>query len=98
MKIDDLSKISYISNINRVNKTSQVKAEQNKDKIELSDEAKALAKAKGNLSSDRLAEIQKRIESNFYDKDEVLDVVADQILKSPYFLIGQQGENLDTNV
>ena len=36
-----------------------------------------------NLTPERLAEIVKRINENFYDREDVLQVVAEQILKSP---------------
>ena len=36
-----------------------------------------------NLTPERIAEIVKRINENFYDREDVLQVVAEQILKSP---------------
>ncbi len=49
-----------------------------KDKIEISEQAKALH----NTSEIKnLSEIQKKIESGFYNSEEVLSKVADAILK-----------------
>ena len=36
-----------------------------------------------NLTPERIAEIVKRINENFYDREDVLQVVAERILKSP---------------
>lgn len=49
-----------------------------KDKIEISSEAKAL-KNSGDVKN--LEEIQKRIESGFYNTDAVISKVADAIIK-----------------
>lgn len=49
-----------------------------KDKIEISEQAKAL---QGASDSKNLADIKKKIESGFYNRDEVISKVADAILK-----------------
>ncbi len=49
-----------------------------KDKIEISEQAKAL---QNTSSTKNLAEIQKKIESGFYNSEKVISKVADEILK-----------------
>lgn len=49
-----------------------------KDKIEISKQAKAL---QNTSETKNLADIQKKIESGFYDTDVVVSKVADAILK-----------------
>jgi len=49
-----------------------------KDKIEIS--AKGRTMATTELSPERLEEIRNKINSNFYNSDEVLNKVADKIL------------------
>ncbi|PKL82205.1 MAG: hypothetical protein CVV24_11295 [Ignavibacteriae bacterium HGW-Ignavibacteriae-3] len=66
-----------------VNKTKNSKPEaaQNqdaKDKIEISSEARDMAKV--DLSPARLEELRNRVDSNFYDSDEVQNKVADKVL------------------
>ena len=50
-----------------------------RDKLELSEEARNIQKNQG--SSKNLEEIKQRINSKFYHKPEVLDQVANSILK-----------------
>lgn len=49
-----------------------------KDKIEISEQAKALHSTS---ETKNLSEIQKKIDSGFYNSEEVLSKVADAILK-----------------
>jgi anti-sigma28 factor (negative regulator of flagellin synthesis) len=49
-----------------------------KDKIEISEEAKAL---QGNSTDKKLSEIREKINSGYYNSDEVLQKVAESILK-----------------
>jgi HPt (histidine-containing phosphotransfer) domain-containing protein len=85
MKVNQINNISYLSNLEKMGKIKKAKSEQQTDRLEISKEAKALAKSSANLSAERVAEINKRIEENFYDQKEVLDIVAKRILKSPNF-------------
>ena len=59
---------------------SSRQAQQKTDKLELSDAAKKL-KAEG-VEASKLAEVKSRIESGYYNSDEVIEKVADEILKS----------------
>jgi len=59
----------------RQNKTSDVSA---RDKIEISEEARSL---QSNSGVRDLSEIKKRIESKFYNSKEVIEKVAEKILK-----------------
>ena len=55
-------------------------AQRKTDKLELSDAAKKL-KAEG-VESKQFAAVKARIESGYYNSDEVINQVADEILKS----------------
>lgn len=59
------------------------------DRVEISDEARALAQqaradetGPAELSADRIAEIKAKIAGNFYDQPEVIADVADRLLDS----------------
>ncbi len=84
MKIKEVTSISSVASLNKVKKTKPVERKANKDKIEISREAKELSKAHSNLTPERIAEINRRIQEKFYDRDDVLDVVASRILKSSF--------------
>jgi len=84
-------------NVNKVKKIRKVDQEVTSDKIELSREAKALKKAHSNLSQEKIAQISQRIRENYYDRDNVLNVVAERILKSSKFKNLSQGNKLDKN-
>jgi hypothetical protein len=49
-------------------------------KSEISKEGNQMSQ---NLTPERIAEIVKRMNENFYDREDVLQVVAERILKSP---------------
>ena len=55
-------------------------AQQKTDKLDISDAAKKL-QAEG-VDSKQFAEVKLRIESGYYNSDEVINKVADEILKS----------------
>jgi len=55
-------------------------AQQKTDKLDLSDTAKKL-KAEG-VDPKRFAEIKMKVESGYYNTDEVINKVADEILKT----------------
>lgn len=98
MKVNEISKINFMANVNKVKKVRKVDQEVTSDKVELSREAKALKKAHSNLSEEKIAQISKRIRENYYDQDKVLNVVAERILKSPKFKALIQGNKLDKNL
>jgi anti-sigma28 factor (negative regulator of flagellin synthesis) len=98
MKVNEISKLNFITNVKKANNVKSVEKEKDADKVELSKEAKALSKSSSNLTPERIEEITKRIEEKFYDKDEVLSVVADRIMQSPTFRGIFQGGNLDKNI
>jgi anti-sigma28 factor (negative regulator of flagellin synthesis) len=60
------------------NKPEVAQNQDAKDKIEISSEARDMAKVE--LSSARLEEIRERINSKFYDSDEVQNKIADKVL------------------
>lgn len=66
-----------------VNKTKNTKTEANKpvpkDKIEISAEARDLAKLE--LSTERVEELRAKLAGGFYNSPEVLDKVAEKLSK-----------------
>lgn len=60
--------------------TTSRQARKQTDKLELSDAAKKL-KAEG-VDPKRLAEVQSKIDSGYYNTDEVINKVADEILQA----------------
>lgn len=63
---------------NKAAETARQQEAKEKDKIEISAEARNLAKT--DFSSKRIDEIRQKISSGFYESDEVLNKVADKIL------------------
>lgn len=55
-------------------------AQKKTDKLDLSDAAKKL-KSEG-VESKHIADVKLKVESGYYNSDEVIDKVADEILKS----------------
>ncbi len=98
MKINEISKLNFIENVSKVKKTKTVEKEKGTDQVVLSREAKALSKNSGSLTPERIAEITKRIQENYYDRDEVLKAVAERILQSPQFRDILQGGRFDKNI
>ncbi len=92
MKIKDVTTITNVASVNKVKKSKPVERKNNRDKIEISREAKELSRAHSNLTPERIAEINRRMQEKFYDRDDVLDVVASRILKSSFLkdLLGGQ--------
>ncbi|GAB4129166.1 MAG: hypothetical protein Fur0015_03010 [Ignavibacteriales bacterium] len=75
MKINPVNnKLFYTNNFNRVKSSDEKKPV---DKIEISSEAKIMQKE----SLKNLEQIKQKIASGFYNSEEVLNKVADEILK-----------------
>lgn len=71
----------FTENPNQVRKT-EVKSSsdvKDKDKIEISSAARDLAKS--DMASKKLEEIKQKIANKFYDSEEVINKIADAILK-----------------
>ena len=98
MKINEISSLNYVANVKKLNKVDAVSKEKRSDKVELSKEAKALSKSTKNLTPERIKEINRRINDKFYDKEEVLNVVAEQILKSQNLQNIRQSNHLNKNI
>ncbi len=60
-----------------VKNTVNSKSSEKTDKVEISSEAKKLKE----LSAQKLEKVQQKINSGFYNSDEVLKKVADAVLK-----------------
>ncbi|MBI5730574.1 MAG: flagellar biosynthesis anti-sigma factor FlgM [Ignavibacteriales bacterium] len=59
-------------------KTDSTSASEQRDKIVISTEARDLAKTE--FSPDKIAELREKVNTGFYDSDEVLQKVVDKIL------------------
>ena len=76
MKISGLTPNSYVPKESKTNKAESSKSTKIEDKLEISSEAK--------LKSSQIkneAVIRQRIAEKFYDSDEVIDYVANAVLK-----------------
>lgn len=86
MKIDALNTSLNISKIKSANNELKASSQEDSSKknvgdtIEISDEAKVLISNK--IDTKTFAAIQQKIQSGFYDSDEVLNKVADSLLKA----------------
>ena len=81
MEIRSVSNDPLMTNMNQNKKVDSALVppqDLTKDKIEIS--AKGRTMATTELSPERLEEIRNKINSNFYNSDEVLNKVADKIL------------------
>jgi negative regulator of flagellin synthesis FlgM len=78
VEIKGVSNSPLFVNNTKKNKSEAVQNQDAKDKIEISSEGRDLARAE--FSTNRLEEIRKRISTNFYDSDEVLNKVAEKVL------------------
>lgn len=78
MEIKGISNGPLFVNKGKNNKPEAAQNQDAKDKIEISSEARDMAKV--DLSPVRLEEIRDRINSKFYDSDEVLNKIADKVL------------------
>jgi len=70
---------NFYDPVKKSGKTQNHAAENVKDKIQISNEAKKLQTNK--LNSEDFAKIKERIDSKFYDSNHVLNKVADTIIK-----------------
>ncbi len=78
MEIKGISNNSFLADTLKNVKTDSASASEQKDKIVISPEARDLAKTE--FSTNKIAEIREKVNSGFYDSDEVLQKVADKIL------------------
>lgn len=81
MEIKGIGNNSFSNNPSDIRKVDSKEKENKsqKDKIEISEEARVLARA--DLSSQRLEEIRQKMQNNFYNSEQVLKKVAEEILK-----------------
>ncbi len=76
MKINPLSTKVYLPGDNNA-KTTKTEAVPPKDKIQISN----LAKSMNTASQEKLESVKAKMESGFYNSEEVISKVADEILK-----------------
>jgi len=69
----------YFGNIKK-SKTEKADSQSGKDKLEISGEGKVLSNSQKDEAK-KLEVINERVNSKFYDSDEVIDKVADKLLK-----------------
>ena len=82
MKINSLDKPGFVVSIDRTAMAKRVKKEGPADKLDISDEAKKISQSNTSLTSERIELIRQRIAENFYDQDDVLNEVAERMMKS----------------
>ncbi len=78
MKIEALNNHLFIVNEVKTNNSKNKENKVLKDKVEISEQAKQLQKSK---LSNKLDIIRNRIENKFYNKKEVINKIAEEILK-----------------
>ena len=79
MQIKGINNDVFSQNPSKVDKPGVNKSADKKDRIEISPLAREIAKS--DLGSQRLEEIKQKLQSRFYDSEEVLEKVAAAILK-----------------
>ncbi len=89
MKINNIQSLGSVYQPDQNKKAQQKshldeKLSKIEDRLSISQEARSLKEQEA-LSPKRKAEIEHRLQPGFYDKEEVLEKVADEILKSPEF-------------
>ncbi len=77
MEIKGVSNSPLFVEQTKKTKPGQVQSQEQKDKIQISSEARDLAKT--DLSPERLNEIRQRISSGFYNSNEVLEKIAEKL-------------------
>lgn len=78
MEIKGISTNSFTTNTPKNVKKDSFLAADQKDKIVISAEGRDLAKTE--LSLNKIAELREKVNTGFYDSDEVLQKVVDKIL------------------
>ncbi len=66
-----------------INKVKEYGKALSADQKKISKDGKAESKQSENLPPERITEIIKRINENFYDREDVLQFVAERILRTP---------------
>lgn len=72
-----------VDTVKKNNKSSEIRSALNKNAVKVSREGNSISVENSNLTPERIAEIVKKINDNFYNREDVLRVVAERILKSP---------------
>lgn len=79
MQVKGINNNVFSQTPSKVNKPGSNNSASKKDRIEISSQARDIAKSE--LGSQRLEEIKQKLNNKFYDTEEVLSKVADAILK-----------------
>ena len=84
MKVNLNENFGYIVSIDRINMAKRNKLETRAEntKEEILNNLRKLAESNTVLSTERLKLIIERIENNFYDQDEILQDIAEKMVKS----------------
>ena len=83
MKINPIDNLDFVVSVDKVKMVKKAQQDENGDRLEISKQAKKMAESDGEISPERLKLIRDRIESGYYNQDEVLKEVASRIMKSP---------------
>lgn len=73
-----------VTSANRIKMTRDTEKDEHseKERTELTEKSKKLSASGSSLTPERLELIIKRIKEKFYDKDEVLETIAERMIKS----------------
>ncbi len=83
MKIDIINtSVVGVSSVTKINKKAAKTQTPKTDKLDISREAKEMAKSKKMLQEKRLEEIRKRIAEGYYDREDVLREIAERMIQS----------------
>ncbi len=83
MKIDIINtSVVGVSSVTKINKKAAKAQTPKTDKLDISREAKEMAKSKKMLQEKRLEEIRKRIAEGYYDREDVLREIAERMIQS----------------
>jgi anti-sigma28 factor (negative regulator of flagellin synthesis) len=79
LQIKGINNSVFSQTPSKVDKPGSTSSSSKKDRIEISSQARDISKS--DLGSQRLEEIKQKLNSKFYDTEDVLSKVADAILK-----------------
>ncbi len=83
MKIDIINtSVAGVSSVTKINKKTAKAQTPKTDKLDISREAKEMAKSKKALQEKRLEEIRKRIAEGYYDREDVIREIAERMIQS----------------
>jgi len=83
MKIEGIkTSLVGVYSVTKVNKKANKAQTPQSDKLDISREAKEMAKSKNASQKKRLDEIRKRIAEGYYDREDVIREIAERMIQS----------------